>query len=116
MGDSYIILLYCLCGFSAVCASNFNLSPEQQCYYFGCSWAGGFIEANAALLNWNDYSDFEQQPDGKMKLVIPYVVRAYKKGRKRPNWQWVRKARKYIEQAKALFEDTNVSFVEYRVL
>ena len=116
MDHSYILLFYSLFGFSAVSASNFKLSRQQECYYFGCGRAGGYVDFNSTLLNWNDFSEFEEQSDGKMKLTIPYVVRAYKKGRRKPNWQWVRKARKYIEQAKALFEDTNVSFVEYRAL
>ena len=112
----YAFLLHCLCSLLVVDASGFRLTPAQQCYYFGCSRAGGFVAPNDYMPeNWNSFADFEKQPDGKMKLTIPYILRAQKPGRRKQNWDWINKARKYIGEALFMFEDTNVRFVEYSV-
>ena len=86
----------------------------------------GLVDSTAMFdQNWNDFSSFKKQPNGKWKLTIPYIIT--------PRWptpkwmdtygtntqlhfrsQWAT-ARENIEKAKAFFEDTNVKFVEYRV-
>ena len=84
----------------------------------------GFVDSTA---NWNDFSSFEKQLDGKWKLTIPYIIKPRRQTKRWQNLygnraqlqfksknQW-RTARENIEKAKAFFEDTNVKFVEYRV-
>ena len=43
MGDLYAVILYCLCVFSVVDASQYRLNRGQECNYFGCR-RGGTIQ------------------------------------------------------------------------